>query len=419
MSQYKTMRKDGRYVTIDVNTGQEVAPFQGNLKFVGDALNKIGVTAKIGLSDLINLPGDIAPHLIYSDTAVDSKGRPLTKAQAGEHNYNRDKRVKEILNARGAQKTKPENKGSVVRIGGKEYRMNVPAEKAEYERIQKAELDRQRNTSPFSDLRGGDGLLSTSERASDNRTNANGIEQKGRNFDSMATDIFDAMAKRNANTGVAASTLSAMNSMNPVSKYSSTNLPATDTNIFTNTEGSTNSFENPGIAVNTGSVQPRETNVNFSSAGATQFERPVDMPSVITNPGPKNPVEYTNYMTSDDALGSMDALRMNEKQKGLIYASGQYWGEGADGKAVKVDRDLARKVKRGAEGADELLANFLGRGGLATAADSVVEAGTNYTAADYNSQGQLLNDRNLLTFKDGSTRFLSDIPDDEDLSATY
>lgn len=254
---------------------------------------------------------------------------------------------------------------------------------------------------------------------SEERISPTKMIQKGRNFDGMAENIFKAMAERNANTGVAASTLSAMNSMNPVSKYSSTNLPATDTNVFTNTEGSINSFENPGIAVNTGSVQPRETNVNFSSAGATQFERPVDMPSVITNPGPKNPVEYTNYMTSDDALGSMDALRMNEKQKGLIYASGQYYGEGADGKAVKIDRDLARKVKRGAEGADELLANFLGRGGLTATANSVVEAGTNYTAADYNSQGQLLNDRNLLTFKDGSTRFLSDIPDDEDLSATY
>lgn len=253
---------------------------------------------------------------------------------------------------------------------------------------------------------------STGKGSDNDRTNANGIEQKGRNFDSMAENIFKAMAERNANTGVAASTLAAINSMNPVSKYSSTNLPTTDTNIFTNTEGSINSFENSGIAVNTGAVQPRDPNVNFSSAYARQFERPVDMPSVATTPGVKNPVEYTNYMTSDLALGSMDALRMNEIQKGLIYASGQYWGKGADGKAVKVDRDLARKVKRGAEGADELLANFLGRG-------TFVEADAGYTAADYNSQGQLLNDRNLLTFKDGSQRYLSDIPEDEDLSATY
>ncbi len=123
--------------------------------------------------------------------------------------------------------------------------------------------------------------------------------------------------------------------------------------------------------------------------------------------------------SGDPALSSIDALRMNEQQKGLIYASGQYYAEGADGKAVKVDRDLAKKVKRGAEGADALLANFLGRGGLAAAASSPVEVGTNYTMNDYDSQGNLLNERNLLTFKDGSTRYLSDIPEDEDLSATY
>lgn len=426
MSQYKTVRKDGRYVTIDVNTGQEVVPFQGNLKFVGDALNKIGVTAKIGLSDLINLPGDIAPHLIYSDTAVDSKGRPLTKAQAGEHNYNRDKRVKEFLNARGAQKTKPENKGGLTELSDGSLRTSggdvYSADGKRYTTSGGVTYDlatgQAVNPATNTILETGYSIdPSTGERSDsvlmkDDRTNEYGITQKGRNFDSMAENIFKAMAERNANTGVAASTLAAINSMNPVSKYSSTNLPATDTNIFTNTEGSINSFENPGIAVNTGAVQPRDPNVNFSSAYARQFERPVDMPSVATTPGVKNPVEYTNYMTNDLALGSMDALRMNEKQKRLIYASGQYWGEGADGKAVKVDRDLARKVKRGAEGAEELLANFLGRGNF-------VEADAGYTAADYNSQGQLLNDRNLLTFKDGSQRYLSDIPEDEDLSATY
>ena len=195
------------------------------------------------------------------------------------------------------------------------------------------------------------------------RKNPDNLIQKGRNFDSMAENIFKAMAERNANTGVAASTLSAMNSMNPVSKYSSTNLPATDTNIFTNTEGSPDSFMNPGIAVNTGAVQPRETNVNFSSAGATQFERPVDMPSVATTPGVKNPVEYTNYMTNDPALGAMDAAKMNDMQKGLIYASGQYFAEGDDGRALMVDKDLAKQVKRGVEGADELLASFIAAGG--------------------------------------------------------
>ena len=62
-------------------------------------------------------------------------------------------------------------------------------------------------------------------------------------------------------------------------------------------------------------------------------------------------------------IGGLDALRMNEKQHGLIYASGQYWAKGADGNAVKVDRDLAQGVKRGAEGASSQLAAYLKNGG--------------------------------------------------------
>ena len=252
------------------------------------------------------------------------------------------------------------------------------------------------------------------------RTNGNGIVQSGRNFNTMAEDIFGSMATRAQNAGVSEAILGDINRMNPAAKFSSVHLHSTDTNPFTNLEGSFDSFANPDIAYTTGAVQPRKTEVNFSNPMQTQFKYRDDIPSVVTEPGPKKPVEYTNYMASGDpALSSIDALRMNEKQKGLIYASGEYYAEGADGKAVKVDRDLAKKVKRGAEGADALLANFLGRGGLAAAASSPVEVRTNYTMNDYDSQGNLLNERNLLTFKDGSTRYLSDIPEDEDLSATY
>lgn len=252
------------------------------------------------------------------------------------------------------------------------------------------------------------------------RRNGKGIIQKGRNFDTMAEHIFGSMATRAQNAGVSEAILGDINRMNPAAKFSSVHLHSTDTNPFTNLEGSFDSFANPDIAYTTGAIQPRKTEVNFSDPMQTQFKYRDDIPSVVTEPGPKKPVEYTNYMASGDpALSSIDALRMNEKQKGLIYASGQYYAEGADGKAVKVDRDLAKKVKRGAEGADALLANFLGRGGLAAAASSPVEAKTNYTVNDYDSQGNLLNERNLLTFKDGSTRYLSDIPEDEDLSATY
>lgn len=261
---------------------------------------------------------------------------------------------------------------------------------------------------------GGYSIDPDSGKRTDSRVNANGILQTGRNFDTMSDDIFRTMLTRNEKLGASEETLAAMRGMRDgtSSLFSSINLPQAK---------SLNSFENPQIAVATGAIQPKGVNPGFSTKDAVQFKQPdSNMPSVATTPGVKMPVEYTNYMRSaDPALSSMDAMRMNERQKGLIYASGQYWAEGADGKAVKVDRDLAKKVKRGAEGADELLANFLGRGGLSAAASSPVEPGTNYKVNDYDSQGNLLNSRNLLTFKDGSTRYLSDIPEDEDLSATY
>ena len=84
---YKTIRKDGRNITIDTTTGQEVGVGQGALKPLFDKLGlsdlneTLPLTLKQMGSDIQNLPGDIGRHLIYSDQ-VDEKGRPLTNAQA-------------------------------------------------------------------------------------------------------------------------------------------------------------------------------------------------------------------------------------------------------------------------------------------------------------------------------------------------
>ena len=182
---YKQVRKDGRYVTIDTRTGEEVAPFEGQLKPVGDffrsQLQKAKTTLQVGLSDLTNLPGDVLPHLIYSDTAVDEKGRPLTKAQAGEHNYNREERIGKILKNSPAtsSKTPPTAKppvsssGNVTRIGGKEYDLSDPTQKAAYDKV----IAEDRATRPdqkFADLRGGGG-----RNVKPPTENPNNIDQKG------------------------------------------------------------------------------------------------------------------------------------------------------------------------------------------------------------------------------------------------
>lgn len=84
---YKTIRRDGRNITIDTATGKEVGVGQGQLKPTFDALGLSNLNETLPLTlkqmgaDIQNLPGDISRHLIYSDK-VDEKGRPLTIAQA-------------------------------------------------------------------------------------------------------------------------------------------------------------------------------------------------------------------------------------------------------------------------------------------------------------------------------------------------
>jgi len=105
---YKQIRKDGRYITIDTQTGQEVMPGEGMFKPVADSLSDIldgtlfnnSVTlGKTLFSDINNTWKSVEPYVIYSDTAVDKYGRPLTKAQAGEKSSARPRseRIQEIF----------------------------------------------------------------------------------------------------------------------------------------------------------------------------------------------------------------------------------------------------------------------------------------------------------------------------------
>ena len=209
---------------------------------------------------------------------------------------------------------------------------------------------------------GGYSIDPDSGKRTDSRVNANGILQTGRDFNKMAKEIFEPMEERLKKAGASEGTLASVSAMGseaytkPANLFSSINLPNAT---------SQNSFEDPQIAFSTGAIQPRNVDTNFMKGG-TQFESPnPDMPSVATTPGIKAPVEYTNYMASSDpALGAMDALRMNDMQNDLIYASGQYFTKGADGNALMVDRDLAKQVKAGVEGASERLAKHVAQGGF-------------------------------------------------------
>jgi len=82
------------------------------------------------------------------------------------------------------------------------------------------------------------------------------------------------------------------------------------------------------------------------------------------------PVNYNTGQGSVDPKfypeqqSSMKAMRMKDRDLGLMYASGQFFAENKDGKSVLVNRDLAKDVRRGKEGAADQLAAYLAGGGI-------------------------------------------------------
>ena len=196
---------------------------------------------------------------------------------------------------------------------------------------------------------------------SETRVSATGVVQKGRNFDTMQSGLLDSIASRYQNNedlqGIIRGTKQATG-------FSSNRLYGTDDSVYGRTATGDNAFSLPDMELNTGGKQNTDVNVGFSTAESKQFEMPnAEMSNITTEAGVKQPVEYTNHMRTE-GLDGMDALRLNDAQKGLMYASGQFWGKSADGTAIKIDRDLAKSVRRGDEGAQDQLAAYLKNGGV-------------------------------------------------------
>jgi len=324
---YKQVRKDGRYVTIDTRTGEEVGAFQGQLKPVGNFLNDMSTMARVTLSDIMNLPNDIMPHLIYSDTAVDKKGRPLTKAQAGEvTGPNRDARLQDIL---GTAPQTPTVKKTIQT------------------------LDPKRVTGAGVDTSTGKVTVKPSETSAPQppKTSA---PQPPKTFQEQQQELMGNIADRYTNPQTAA--LIRGGRVNP---FSSNQLPYTDDNLYT-------SFDTKldlDFGIDANKMLQRAGNVDYSSTekSLTGFGEGLALKDSFTE-GYVSPVNGNNPML-DPSIDSMHAMRMKDRDLGLMYASGQFFAEGKDGKPVLVNRELAKSVRRGDAGAaDELAAYLTGDG---------------------------------------------------------
>lgn len=132
----------------------------------------------------------------------------------------------------------------------------------------------------------------------------------------------------------------------PKHPFSSTQLPTTS--------------NNPYAALPEDSTYMEET-VKQGLQNYGEFIAPDNLP-LGTEEAFASPVNYE--LGNPSEIDSMTAMRMKERDQGLMYASGQYFAAGKDGKPVLVNRDLAKAVKMGEEGARQELDAYLAGGGI-------------------------------------------------------
>jgi hypothetical protein len=153
----------------------------------------------------------------------------------------------------------------------------------------------------------------------------------------------------------------------PQNPFSSTQLPYTSDNFFTNAEDFDLGIDTSGMLERSKDIDYEKLAESVTEGSQTFQTFPLeagnfieDYESPVNFNAPKNPVEP---MLNPNVDG-MTAMRMKDRDLGLMYASGQFFAEGSDGSPVLVNRDLAKSVRRGDEGAKDQLAAYLAGGGI-------------------------------------------------------
>jgi len=291
--------------------------------------------------------------------------------------------------------------GGTVNAFGQNFDMSVPAEAKAYSALQQQELTRQRTHSPFSDLRGGDGVGSDGSRLSgrgEQRVNSNGVMQTGtqtgpKEFtDHSLEGLFGGISKR-----YDGETADLVRDTRIFNHFSSNQLPTTQSNPY----------QNVGPVADGGEYA---RNIK----GAEQYKGLTGVGPVPDGEAYAGAIEQSantgrqaqlNAITNPN-LDSMDALRVREAAQGLVYASGQYWTPGQDGKLTQIDRDVAKQIKRGGD-AQALLQDAIG---AIKGSDDVPQG---YQPSQLDANGFVKPDSNMITLKDGTQKLMSDMTEDD------
>ena len=246
----------------------------------------------------------------------------------------------------------------VTRIGGKEYDLSDPAQKAAYDKVIAAD----RATRPgqkFADLRGGGGI--SSRDAEPPTKNPNNIDQKGTIMGRSSLSMEDAQTYVGKDVQI----------KNP---FLSNALPGTNddgfadprTKVIKTIDGK--SLPDDGISIN-------EYNTRFSNDNKpVEIQKTEGSANLVQSGGVKvNDIEDSSTWTEDyarrraflDADDSMSGLKAVQASKGIVYAGGQHnlvnpnAGQKGENDFIKIDRPDAQAYMRGAQGAEDLKAKYI------------------------------------------------------------
>jgi hypothetical protein len=315
------------------------------------------------------------------------------------------------LSQNPAAPAQPAKNNSVVRMGGKEYSMGDPKQKAAYETAQQAELTQQRGKSPMADIRGGNGQKAdgSGRFSPPPAPNPNGVEQTGTQMGPRSMTMDEANSLLSGGYKV----------MNP---FSNTQLPDTSGSPYFG-QGKTPQYRSDvpedtydvqlsrnltdGSPFNTDGYTyevPQKTNIEFlqqdgspkiALSGAKQTAQQVDPGNKTTESSiPKRPrgeragemwdrkygrmdqststsetkgsgIDYARRAAFLDAPNSLQGLRRVEAQKGIVYAGAQHHmvnpnaGQEGQNDFIAISKGDRDSYMRGDQGAQDLKSKYV------------------------------------------------------------
>ena len=246
----------------------------------------------------------------------------------------------------------------VTRIGGKEYDLSDPTQKAAYDKVIAAD----RATRPgqkFADLRGGGGI--SSRDAEPPTKNPNNIDQKGTIMGGRVMTMGDMEKYLGKDVLV----------KNP---FLSNALPGTNDDGFAG--GDSPVIESiDGKAIKGGPISINEYNTRYSNDNKpVEIQKTEGSANLVQSGGVKiNDIEDPSTWTEDyarrraflDADDSMSGLKAVQASKGIVYAGGQHnlvnpnAGQEGENDFIKIDRSDAQAYMRGAQSAEDLKTKYI------------------------------------------------------------